>query len=347
MITNLLEFYFSKHYFYDSDNRFKLRIKDAVILNELSQMDLAKTRFKQVLSYIGLTKLDNLSIQKYKAFGIVFGNLFFREHSKLIKANIQVDKSEGNIYVAIIKNETVVTILLLPDFMTNQDILEKCNKEANNAQLETLIDISGNKLDMDSKKRPSLIIDLDIEYKEFNSQYPVILKNNQWSSNVFSDIEIGDFKKNAFDIEKTQKDNKVILSGQVIPEDVKKFIPEKEFVIYVGKKIFVPYPDGIKEKVIKKLIINEKGDKREFSLEFENTLKPMKLDIGTQFIITPNFNNDALDKLVKSFNLESENDLSFQGPITKFSYYSKAKTKSIEKLGIFINSRLFLNTGSK
>jgi hypothetical protein len=73
----------------------------------------------------------------------------------------------------------------------------------------------------------------------------------------------------------------------------------------------------------------------------------MKLDIGTQFIITPNFNNDALDKLVKSFNLESENDLSFQGPITKFSYYSKAKTKSIEKLGIFINSRLFLNTGSK
>jgi len=345
MITSLNEFYFSKHYFYDNDNRFKLRVLDAKIMNNLSDMTKAKARFKQAMAYFCLEKLDKLSTT-YNNVGLVIGNVFFRENGKIQAADLVVDKSEGNTYIAIIGNDTVVTLMLVSGNMSNGDIFAKHDNEKDHSKLDKLIDINGKDLDLNSKKRETIIIDLDMDYAEFNKLYPVAkLKNNKWSTANFSKEEISDIEEHNKKREKDEIANKEHFSPSAIPEDLKAQVPDKEFVIYEGMKILVFVNNEIKWKTIKKLIINEKGEKREFSLEFENTLKPMPLEIGSAFVITPEMKNEEYSKLLKAFNIDDYSKLSFIGKITKFNFYKKGKSNSkVDKLGVLINSRQYIKT---
>lgn len=351
MITSLLEFYFSKHYFYDSDNRYKIRIKDAVIKNDLIDINKAKLRFTQAMSYLSLEKLDNLST-KGENVALIFGNVYFRENSRIIKADIQVDKNNGNVYVAIIKDETVVTILLLPDFLSNKDILDKCNNDPSSSKgdkLNRIIGLDGRDLELDSKKRESIIIDLDEEYSEFSNKWPIPkLKNNPWSNSAFSKQELSDIERKNIDRDKKEQSNKTYFSPTIIPDDLKSSVPNKEFVIYQGKKILVNINGEIKWKTVRRLVIDEKGDNRKYQIEFENTLKPYDLKKNDVFIITPEMKNEEYNKLLKSFDIQDGESLSFMGPITNFNYYKKGKGGSeFEKIGIIISPRSYLNSPSK
>ena len=152
MITNINEFFFSKHYAYDSDNRFKLRIKDAIINNKLQNNELANSRFKKAMFYYGLDVLDKLATAM-NPLAIVFGNIYFRENKKLILADISVDKSKGNIYVAIIKDQIVVTLLLYPALISNQDIFDKI-KQHDGTEVKKILDIDNTVLSLNDKKDP-------------------------------------------------------------------------------------------------------------------------------------------------------------------------------------------------
>lgn len=347
MITSLLEFYFSKHYFYDSDNRFKLRVLNANILNNLTDMTKAKSRFVQAMSYLALEKLDGLSTNG-KPVAIVFGGVMFAENGKMQTAKLEVDKSEGNTYVAIVTNENVVTLLLFPNSTSNQDIFDKVRKDTSEGkvQIEKLINLKGETLDLNSQKREAIVIDLDIDIKEFNKQFPVAkLKNNVWSKSAFAKEELEDIMLKGKEREKEEMQNKVHFSPSAIPDNLKSFVPDKEFVIYEGMRILVKIGEEYKWKTIKKLNVSEKGDKREFTLEFENTLKPMPLTLGTIFVINPVMKNEEYLKLLSAFNLNPEDKLSFVGPIVKFNFYKKGKGGSDrDKLGVIINSRMWITT---
>jgi hypothetical protein len=314
-------------------------------MNDLSDVTKAKARFKQAMSYYCLEKLDKLSTT-YNNVGLVIGNVFFRENGKIQAADLIVDKSEGNTYIAIIGNDTVVTLMLVSGNMSNGDIFAKHDNEKDHSKLDKLIDINGKDLDLNSKKRETIIIDLDMDYAEFNKLYPVAkLKNNKWSNINFSKEEISDIEEHNKKREKDEIANKEHFSPSAIPEDLKDQVPDKEFVIYEGMKILVFINGEIKWKTIKKLIINEKGDKREFSLEFENTLKTMPLELGSAFIITPEMKNEEYSKLLKAFDIDDDSKLSFIGKITKFNFYKKGKSGSkMDKLGVIINSRQYIKT---
>jgi hypothetical protein len=64
--------------------------------------------------------------------------------------------------------------------------------------------------------------------------------------------------------------------------------------------------------------------------------------MGMKFIIQPKLNNDNYKKLIEIFNLNAGDDISFQGPIVKFNYYSKQKTGNIPKLGVIIEPRMYI-----
>ena len=328
-----------------------LRIKNVKILNtELNDNVLAKQRFRQALSYLALEQLDKISTT-IKSIGLVFGTIFFKENGKLIKANLtDGEKAEGNLYVAIIKDDTVVTLLLLNSNLSNQDILEKCNKNSDNVKIEKLINIKGQDLDMSSNKRDAIIIDLDLPFAEWNKLYPIMpkLKNNPWSNSAFSKQEIEDMEIKQLDADKVKGKNKVYFSPMTIPMDLKPMIKEKEFVIYAGMNILVNIDGQIKNKIIRQLIVDERGEHRTFALEFENTLKPMNLALGTSFIISPEVKNVELLNLMGAFGLSENDEIAFQGPIVKFNYYKIGKGGStIPKLGIVIQARQFLEIPTK
>lgn len=338
LITSINEFIFSNHYAYDKDNRFDLRIRKSKLVNtDINNISLAETRFKKVMFYYGLEIMDKLNISAIdQPLGIVFGNIYFRENKKLIQAKISIeDKLVGNVYVAIIKNSTIVTVLLLPFGVDNKEIADKALKH-DGTVLKNIFDINGNKLSFDDKKKNNVIIDLDINDEEFLSIYPPININNKQYGKLLTDSE-----KQQINADLLKLPQKETYSPIVIPQDLKKFVPEKEFVIYKGKKILVPYPDGPKEKIIRDLVIDETGSTRKYSLIFENTLKPFVLDKDIYFIISPVLNNDEYKQLLNAFDLPDGKQFNFQGKITKFNFYSKEKTKSIPKLGIIINPSMF------
>jgi len=334
MITSINEFFFSKHYAYDSDNRFNLRIRNAIIKNNLTKSDLAKTRFKKAMYYYALEILDKAAIA-INPIAIVFGNLYFRENGKLIQAEIEVDKSVGNVYIAIIKEQTVVTLLLYPFSYNNQDIVNKI-KAHDDTDIKELRDIDFTKLSFDDRKRKNIIIDLDISDAEFNKQFPPINLKNNSINKILTPVEL---KANEEDKLNTPK--KDVYSPTAIPLEFSKLIPNKEYVIYDGMEVLIQYPDGPKLKKIRKLIIDETGSSRKFSLEFENTMKPYPLEVGKNFIISPKISNEEYRKLIDAFELEDGKQFNFQGPITKFNFYSKQKTGSIPKLGIIIEPKMF------
>lgn len=339
MITSINEFFFSKHYLYDSDNRFNLRIKNAIILNKLEDPIKADKRLKKALYYYGLEVLDKAA-SKTQPMAIVFGNIYFRENKRLIPAELEVDNTvKGNVYVAIVKEQTVVTLLIMPITVSNKDIADKIYAH-DGTEIKEIRDGDLNQLSFDNKKRKHIVIDLDITDSDFNNQYPTpILKNNK--------IKPGDGGLTILDIEdmdkaKNTKPEEQRFSLTAIPSEMKSLIPNKEFVIYAGMEILVPYPEGPKIKKIRELVVDEKGDKRQFMLIFENTLKPMPLNIGTTFIISSKMANDTYNKLIAGFGLEDGKELSFQGPITKFNFYKKGKGGSDRaKLGVIIDPRMF------
>ncbi len=337
MITSINEFFFSNHYAYDGDNRFKTRIKEAKIINKLDNIELAENRLKRALYYIGLEILDK-QVNKINNIGVVFGNIYFRQNSKIIPAEIEIDKNRvGNVYVVIISNNTVVTLKLFPLTSTNQIISDDIKNETDNPI--QLYDYNGNKLSLEDKKRPIIYIDLDISDDEFNKTYPKpILKNNK-PNGIFTTYEIEDMNKEI----STRVEKKDKFVPTIITSEMSKLVPNKEFVIYKGMEILVSYPDGPKKKIIRDLVVDEKGASRKFSLVFENTLKPMELNIGTTFIISPKMENDVYLQLLDGFNLEPGSELHFQGPITKFNFYKIGKGGSDrDKLGVIIQPRLYL-----
>ena len=336
MITSINEFFFSNHYLYDNDNRFNLRIKNAKILNNLPNNKLADKRLKQALFYYGLEVLDKTSIA-LQPVAIVFGNIYFKSNNRLIPTEIQIDNNiKGNVYVAIINNQTVITLKLLPLSISNDEIVNDI-KRHDNTDLLGLYDMDHKQLNLHDKKRKTIVIDLDISDSEFINLYPApLLKNNpyQKDGNGISDMDM-------LWINKNKNIEKPIISYNTINANIKEIIPTKEFVISEGMKIWVSYIDGPKEKVIKKIIRNTIGDKVKYYLEFENTLKQLELKIGDSFIISPSMKTDNFTRIYNAFNLEVGTPLHFKGPIDRLSYYSKEKTKTVHKLGIIIDPRVF------
>lgn len=338
MITNILEFKFSNHYFYDDNNRFKSRVKDAKILNNLENKEKAEFRFKQVMYNLLLTQLDKMTT-KNKNVGIIIGEVVFIQNGKFIPAIIQGDNNSGNLYVAVIKNETVVTLLLLKNTLTNEEILDQFNNHNKRKDLDTidkLIDING--ITINSKLRNKIVVNLNMTDAEFYTKYSSpVLTQNAYSKNGFTELDAKQWKEKEIIALK----DKVVMSGTIIPADLKESTPEKEWVIFPGIKVWVKYPDGLKLKEIEQLIIDEKGDKRKYELRFKNTLKTYPVNIGDTFISTPEQKTDTYMKLIKSFNLEPTHVFSFEGPILRLSYYSKEKTGTIPKLGVIIQPRQF------
>lgn len=335
MITSINEFFFSNHYAYDSDNRFKLRVKEAIINNQFKDQALAESRFKKAMYFYGLGVLDKLATA-INPLAIVFGNLYFRENKKLVLANISGDKNSGNIYTAIIKDQTVVTLLLYPSTFSNQDIFDKI-KNHDNTEVKELRDIDNNVLSLGDRKRKNIIIDLDISDTEFNAEYPAISLKNNPMKGILTPSEIM-----AIEDEKKNAPKAAVYSPTAIPMEFKNLVPNKEYVIYTGMEVLVNYPDGPKKKKIRSLIVDEKGASRKFSLEFENTAKPMPLELGTTFIISPKIANEEYRKLIDAFNLEDGTQVNFIGPITKFNFYKKGKGNSDrDKLGVIIDPRTY------
>lgn len=341
MITSINEFFFTNHYLYDNDARFIIRIKEAELLNKFNNPELAKERFKKALYYHGLETLDKMA-SEHSPIGIVFGNIFFRENGKMQKAEIKIPEGrEGNLYVAVIKDMEVVTVLLFAANTSNQEIVDKIN-DHDQTRIKKLYDTTGKVLSLTDSKRKPIIIDLDIDDTEFSKQFPAPqLKNNPYQKNGGGLSEI-DVIKIEDELKHTKTDD-VKLSPTIIPKEfLTKEIVEKEFVISTGDTILVPYPSGdIKEKTIRELIIDETGTKRIFSLEFERTAKIMDLKIGDTFIISPKMKTEHLIKLFDHFNLPHDSKLNFMGKITKFNFYSKEKTGTIPKLGVIIKPTKF------
>ena len=178
MFTKLHEFFFSNHYLYDNDNRFTKRIKEVKCLNISKNQEKMNSRLKQVLYYLGLEQLDKKS-SVLNSIGIVFGNLYFKEEGRLKPAELQIEGARiGNVYVAVIMDLTVVTIKLFPITISNQEILDNLNKDV--TTIKQLVHLnSNNPIDLTTKKRDIITIDLDISDAEFDKIWPIaVLKNN-------------------------------------------------------------------------------------------------------------------------------------------------------------------------
>jgi hypothetical protein len=342
MITSIFEFVFSNHYFYDNDNRFFTRIKNAKVLNKFNDSSLANKRFKMAMYSMALYQLDKKQYN-ISPIGIVFGNIYFKEGGKLQPAIIEVDNErQGNVYVAVIKDERVVTIILLPIGVSNQEIVDKLETH-DNSKLKQLLDLKTfNILNLNDKKRSTQIIDLDMSETDFLKEFPIgSLKMNEpnISPSGLSPAEIEEIDRMS-----KLKPEDSLFSIRAIDTDkiaqVKDLI--KEYTIGEGQSILVPYPEGPRDKVIRKIVLDEKGDKRKYYLEFEKTAKIYDLTIGSNFIISPKVKNDKYNKLLKMFDLPEDQFMNFQGKITAISYYKGSRfADGKHKLGILIDPKFY------
>jgi hypothetical protein len=331
MITSLNEFHFSRHYLYDSDNRFTLRIKHAKIVNRLTKPELAQERFKRAMYYLALEKLDKLSF-KEKTVGVVFGNIYFRSEKRLVPAEVQIDNNRvGNVYVVIVKDDEVVTIKLLPLKVTNQEIFDNITRDG--ANINTLIGIkNATVLDLNGSKRDAIVVDLDVTDAEFNKEYPIpVLKTNKTSGLSADDLALLDRGNKEREEERSK-----VFSASYIPSEIMTQVGDliKETVIAEGDTIFVPYPDGPKQKTIRKIHTVQKKGKRAFELEFNNTLTRLPLDPGVQYISTPKTKNEKYYRLLDLFKLDDDANINFQGKIVSVTYYSPEKAGRNGKMGL-------------
>jgi hypothetical protein len=331
MITSILEYRFSDHYFNDSDNRFKYRVKDVELLNNFANPDKAKARFRQVMYDLLLTKLDRLEtrVREHMNFGLIFGEVVFIENGKIVPAIIKGDNNTGNLYVAIIKGETVVTLELLSSSIDNLEIIKQLNRHEQRSkdpvEITALKDISGIEIPAGSNKRPKITVNLDIPDADFYAKYKTpTLINNKFSAKGLSEDEVSKLQNQANQI----ADSKPVMAGHALTADMKQFVPEKEWVINKGSKIYVRYPDGIKPKIVDEIIVDEKGASRKYILRFKNTAALYPLNVDSSFISTPKQQTDTFNRLMSAFDLKATDEVSFEGPIKRFMDYRK-KTGAI------------------
>lgn len=348
MITTINEFKFSNHYTKDNDSRFESRIKRAKIVNtDIDNLDKANERFKKALYYIGLEKMDQLNLET-GLIGVVFGNIYFKENKRLKPAIVEIDnKRQGNVYVAIVKNNKLITIILLPMTYSNSSIVDKIKEHErregikNNTEpdkVNNLYDLNGNVLDLNSSKRRPITIDLDMKEDEFNKLYPYsILKNNS-----IHDINgLTDFYKDEVSKKTAREDTEFVYTPTVgkIP------LEEKEFVIYKGMNILFK-TDNNKEPELKQIydiIVTEYGNRIKYELQFEGFINKYEIKPGDNFIITPKIQNKQYKELIDMFDLEDGKEISFSGPIVKFMSYKKGKGGSDRfKLGVIIKPNFVL-----
>lgn len=320
MVTSILEFFFSNHYLYDADNRFNTRIKNAVVLNTFKNQSLADSRLKKALFHFGLGALDKTSIAQ-QPIAMVFGNIYFREDGRLVPAEIQIDSNrKGNVYVAIINDQTVITLKLFPITVSNAEIAEDIEKH-DGTVVKAMYDMDNKLLSLTDKKRKTIVIDLDITDAEFMSQYPApVLKNNpyQMGSGGVSQADMLWIEK-----EKNSNPEKTVLTGHALTADMKAIVQEKEWVINKGSTILVRYPDGIKPKTLDEIIIDDKSSPRKFILRFKNTAKLYPLNIDSNFISSPKQQTETYNKLIDAFDLDPKAEFNFEGPIKRFMDYTK------------------------
>ena len=326
MITSILEYRFSNHYFNDIDNRFKLRVKDVNILNNFENKEQAMIRFRMVMYNFLLTQLDKMETRngKDRNYGLIFGEVVFINNDKIEPAQLKADNNVGNLYVCIIKNDTVVTLLLLKNTLTNEEILSQLNahenRNPNGIKITSIKNMNGIDLSMDSKSRPKITINLDMPDSEFFTKYnSPILINNKYNSNSFS-VEDAEKMSN---IVKKYINDKPIMTGHALTADMKAIVQEKEWVINKGSTILVRYPDGIKPKTIDEIIIDDKSSPRKFILRFKNTAKLYPLNIDSNFISSPKQQTETYNKLIDAFDLDPKADFNFEGPIKRFMDYTK------------------------
>jgi len=336
MITSILEFRFSNHYFNDIDNRFKLRVKDAIIINDFKNKERAISRFRQVMYKTLLTQFDKMETlgAKHINYGLVIGEVVFIENKQIVPGIIKTDNNTGNLYVAIIKNNTVVTLLLLNNKISNEDLLKKLNAHnirTGTTEITTIKNLNGVEIPLNAP-RPKIVVNLDITDAEFYDKFPApLLSNNNYSINGFSKSE---FDANDAMV-KTALQNKVVMAGHALSADMKQYVPEKEWSIKPGTKVLVRYPDSIKEKTVDEIIIDETGSSRKYSLRFKNTAAIYPLNVNSNFIISPTTNSETYTRLRNAFELKPDAVLNFEGPIKRFMDYMKKHGS----LGIIIDPK--------
>lgn len=342
MITTINEFKFSNHYVKDDDNRFEYRVKNAKIKNtDLKDIDKANKRFKAVLYYHSLETLHNMQ-KPGSMIGVVFGNTYFREDGRIKPAIIEVDKERnGNVYVAIVKEQTVTTMLLVPMSKSNADIIKQMKDHEKRVSKEKmtkpaiykgLYNLNGDKLEETGNKRKPLIIDLDIKDEDFNKQYPYPIL----PANVLNDIRgLSDFYKDEVSKMKPREDTRIVYH----PVSEKMPLAEKEFVIARDSEIlFKKNKDSEPElKTIREIYVTEYGNRVKYEIELVGSLTRYELKRGMTFIISPAVENKQKRELMDMFNLEDGENISFSGPIVRFAPYPKGKGGSDRfKLGVVI-----------
>lgn len=324
MITSILEFRFSDHYFNDTDNRFKLRVKDVVIMNDLQNKEKATSRFRQVMYKTLLTQLDKMETLNavHVNYGLVIGEVVFIENKQIIPAILKADNNTGNLYVAVIKNNTVVTLLLLNNKISNEDLLKQLNAHnvrTESTEITVIKNLNGIEMPLNAP-RPKIAVNLDMTDAEFYDKFPApLLSNNRYSANGFSEKE---FATNDIMV-KTSLQDKVVMSGHAISADMKQYVPEKEWSIKPGTKVLVRYPDSIKEKIVDEIIVDGTGNSRKYSLRFKNTAAIYPLNVNSSFIISPTTHSETYAKLRAAFDLNPDAVLNFEGPIKRFMDYMK------------------------
>lgn len=341
MITSILEFKFSDHYFYDNDNRFKIRVKDAKILNIFPDMALAYSRFKRVMYDILLNKLDTMRIDNLSV-GLIVGEIVFVYGGKIVPAEIQIDNGKtGNVYVVPVSDNKITTLLLFKNSTTNVEILKQLdehNKREKRPQINKLVSITGVDIDMNASTRTKIVINLDLSDSVFYAKHraPAFAQNLP-SKYGFTELEA----KKMTDDDKARATDDIVMSGTIIPDEFKKQIPEKEWGVGPGTQVWIKYPDGLKLKEIEELLIDETSNSRKYSLRFKNTQKIYPLSIGGNFIITPEQQTDTYMRLVKTFDIKLGHVFSFDGPILRFMYYPKNTKRPVTKVGIVIAPKQF------
>lgn len=328
MITSILEFRFSDHYNKEPDNRMALRFLNAVPISVTGQN--VDDRFLRAVGSVLLGQLDKIQLASNVKNALILIPVYYKLNNKIQALEFSADDRIGSMYSVIIAEDTVVTILINRVTDTNEQIKLAAEKHSG-TKLNNLYNWDFTIIESESNKKKPLVIDLDQTDDQFYTTWPAIrLQNNQYNTKLTQrQLDI---------LTKTIEKQQFTQIGQESIQSVRDLI--KEWTFAEGDQLLVPYPDGPKLKTVRKIIQNTKGDKTQWSLEFEKTLKPFDLVAGNQFIISPKIKNDKWYAMLKVFGAKDSDQLSFQGPIKSVSVYKKERfTDGKMRLGIIIEPR--------
>lgn len=333
MITTINELLFSKHYINDgAKTRFK-RIREIQILTELDNIELANKRLKSALYNLSLKKLDNIINTNFVIY--VIPKITFIENGKRIQTVLSSDAGNGNSFIFICNDGQVITTYL----SRSNDLSFILNKvkEHNKIKPKGIYSLLDNHL-YDKNIDDETIIDLDISDFDFFKTYTPFntLSNNDLTkiltkkelSNISNDLET--YNKN--------KPAETVMSGNFMVHNLGDIeLTEKEFVVgTIGEEIYTYVNNEPKIKTIRRAYRDEKVSPAKMYLEFERTIKPLELKIGSNFIIKPKNENEETLRLKEQFGIKPGQDVYFSGKIVRLTFYKKEKTKTVEKIGIII-----------